>query len=79
MSSLLVASYAFGILSDKIGRKKTSFIALLMVALGILISSFMPEYISFTVSRFITGFGKYAKLFIMKCLKKLLYDIILNI
>ena len=72
MSSLLVASYAFGILSDKIGRKKTSFIALLMVALGILISSFMPEYISFTVSRFITGFGKYANTIYNEMFKKII-------
>ena len=58
MSSLLVASYAFGTLSDKIGRKKTSFIALFMVAAGIMTSSFMPEYISWTIVRFITGFGE---------------------
>ena len=58
MSSMLFASYFFGTLSDKIGRKRTSFIALLMVAGGLLLNAFMPEYISFTVSRFITGFGK---------------------
>jgi OCT family organic cation transporter-like MFS transporter 4/5 len=59
MSALLVSSYVLGTLSDKIGRKKTSFISILMVAVGILISSFMPEYISFTVVRFFTGFGAY--------------------
>ena len=59
MSAMFFASYAFGTLSDKIGRKKTSFIALIMVATGILVSSFMPEYISFTIVRFITGFGKF--------------------
>ena len=57
MSSNFFASYAFGTLSDKLGRKNTSFIALIMVAAGILISSFLPEYISFTIVRFITGFG----------------------
>ena len=61
MSAMFFASYAFGTLSDKIGRKKTSFIALLMVATGILVSSFMPEYISFTIVRFITGFGKFSE------------------
>jgi MFS family permease len=69
MSALLVASYTFGTLSDKIGRKKTSFIALLMVAVGILTSSFMPEYISFTVVRFITGFGKYTSTFLIEFYK----------
>ena len=59
MSSLLFASYVFGTLADKIGRKKTSFIALLMNGGGIFISSFMPEYISFTITRFITGFGEF--------------------
>ena len=55
---MLFASYLFGALSDKIGRKKASFIALLLNGGAILISSFMPEYISFTIVRLITGFGK---------------------
>ena len=59
MSSNLVSSYIFGYLSDKIGRKKSTLIALLMVAGGVILSSFMPEYISFTIIRFITGFGMY--------------------
>ena len=58
MSSMFVASYVFGILSDKIGRKLTSMVGLLLVGSGLLASAFMPEYISFTVSRFITGFGE---------------------
>ena len=57
MSANLFSSYTFGYLSDKIGRKKSTQIALLMVAGGVIISSFMPEYISFCVLRFITGFG----------------------
>ena len=58
MCSMLFASYVFGTLSDKIGRQKTSFIALLIVSVGILVSSFLPEYISYTIVRLITGFGK---------------------
>ena len=63
MSALLFASYVFGTLSDKIGRKKTSFIALVMVGGGLGLSAFMPEYISFTILRFITGFGKFLHYF----------------
>ena len=58
MSSMLFASYVFGILADKLGRKITSFIALVLVGAGLLANGFMPEYISFTISRFIVGFGK---------------------
>ena len=60
MSAVFVASYMFGTLSDKFGRKKTTFIALLILSVGILTSSFMPEYISFTVLRFITAFGEFS-------------------
>ena len=48
----------FGALSDLIGRKPASIIALLVNAVGLLLSAFMPEYISFTLARFITGIGK---------------------
>ena len=59
MSAMLFGSYGFGSLSDKIGRKPTSIIALFAVAAGLLSTTFMPDYISFTISRFITGIGKY--------------------
>ena len=61
MSAVFVGSYMWGTLSDKFGRKKTSFIALLILSVGILTSSFMPEYISFTVLRFITALGEYSR------------------
>ena len=70
MSSMLVASYFFGFLSDKIGRKKSSIVALLMVTVGQLLSSFMPEYISFTVLRFVTGCGRFFLFIIDKYYKK---------
>ena len=62
MSAMLVGSYVYGTLSDKIGRRITAVIALLNVALGLLSTAVMPEYISFTISRFVTGVGKYLKI-----------------
>ena len=57
MSAMLVGSFTYGILSDRIGRRCTAVIAQLNVASGLLLTAFMPNYISFSMSRFITGFG----------------------
>ena len=61
MFALLVGSYLFGALSDKLGRKKAATIALLVNAIGLLGTAFMPDYISFTIARFITGLGEEKK------------------
>ena len=57
MCALLVGSYFFGFISDKLGRKVALIISLVVVFVGLLLGAFMPEYISFTTARFITGFG----------------------
>ena len=62
MFALFTGSYIFGTLSDLIGRRKTAIIALLVNSVGLLASAFMPEYISFTIARFITGIGENTKL-----------------
>ena len=59
MGGLLVGSYLFGALSDLIGRKKASFVALLVTSIGLLCTAFAPEYISFSIARFVTGIGRY--------------------
>ena len=58
MSALLVGSYVFGFISDKLGRKIAAITSLLVIAIGLLVGAFMLEYISFTAVRFITGFGR---------------------
>ena len=58
MSALLVGSYVFGFIADKLGRKLASVISLCVIAIGLLLGAFMPEYVSFTIARFIAGFGK---------------------
>ena len=58
MSAMLVGSYVYGYLSDKIGRRYTSCIALFNVASGLLFTAFAPNYVLFVLSRFITGAGK---------------------
>ena len=54
---MLVGSYVYGYLSDKIGRRYTSCIALFNVASGLLFTAFAPNYVLFVLSRFITGAG----------------------
>ena len=53
-----MASYVFGFVADKIGRKITAIISLFVIGIGLILGAFMPEYISFTIARFIAGFGK---------------------
>ena len=58
MSAMLVGSFTYGILSDRFGRRRIAVIAQLNVASGLLLTAFMPNYVSFAVSRFITGVGE---------------------
>ena len=69
MTAMLVGSYIYGALSDKFGRRVASLTSLLNVAVGLLLTAFMPEYISFTVSRFISGLGKTSSFYKFKALK----------
>ena len=62
MGAMFSGSIIYGTLSDRIGRKKTAFIAQLNVSIGLLLTAFMPNYISFAISRFITGVGKLVSL-----------------
>ena len=57
MSALLVGSYIIGYISDKLGRKIALILSQLIIAVGLIMGAFMPEYISFTIARFITGLG----------------------
>ena len=59
MSAMLVGSFVYGYLADKLGRRPASIMALFNVASGLLVTAFMEEYVSFTVLRFITGIGNY--------------------
>ena len=61
MCALLAGSYLFGSLSDLIGRKKALTIAALVNGVGLLMTAFMPNYILFTIARFITGLGMRTK------------------
>ena len=58
MSAMLVGSFVYGYLADKLGRRPASIMALFNVASGLLATAFMEDYISFTILRFITGIGK---------------------
>ena len=57
MCALLIGSYVFGYISDKLGRKVALIISQAIVFVGLILGAFMPEYISFTTARFIAGFG----------------------
>ena len=54
---MLVGSFVYGYLADKLGRRPASIMALFNVASGLLVTAFMEDYVSFTILRFITGIG----------------------
>ena len=51
MLGLLVGSFIFGVLSDKIGRRHTLLITILCTSLGNLIGAFMPNQWAYGISR----------------------------
>lgn len=58
MAGLFFGSYLFGMLSDKLGRKKATMLAILIGSLFQTIGAWMPGYYSYTVSRFGSAIGK---------------------
>ena len=58
MAGLFFGSYLFGMLSDKLGRKKTAMTAIIIGALFQTIGAWMPGYYSYTVTRFGSAIGK---------------------
>ena len=61
MIAMLLGSYLYGYVSDTLGRRLACLLSLLNTAIGLLLTAFMPEYISFTISRFLSGLGKIHK------------------
>jgi len=57
MFGLLVGSFIFGVLSDKIGRRHTLLIGILCCSLGNLIGAFMPNQWSYAILRIFGGAG----------------------
>ena len=58
MAGLFFGSYLFGMLSDRLGRKKTTMTAIIIGALFQTIGAWMPGYYSYTVTRFGSAIGK---------------------
>ena len=57
MFGLLVGSTAFGYLADKIGRKKTLFIGVLMSGTSYLVQSFLKNFWAYSMLQLVTGFA----------------------
>lgn len=53
----LIGSFVWGILGDKIGRKKALLGSILIYSLGMFATAFVHDPLSYGVLRFITGFG----------------------
>ena len=52
MVGLMIGSFGCGVLADKIGRKKTLIASALLSSTASLVGAWMPEYISYTITRF---------------------------
>lgn len=57
MSGLFFGSFIFGTLGDKIGRKLTLMVAILVASGGNLAGAFCQNYAAYCVTRFITAVG----------------------
>ncbi|XP_059084961.1 organic cation transporter protein-like [Tigriopus californicus] len=57
MCGLLASSFVSGTLGDLIGRRHTTAIMIIVCIIGGLSGAFCYDYISYCVTRFITGFG----------------------
>ena len=57
MFGLMVGSTAFGYLADRIGRKKSLFIGIIMSGSSFLIQSFLKNFWAYSVMQVVTGFA----------------------
>ena len=57
MLGLLVGSFVFGVLSDKIGRRHSLLLAIVTTCVGNLIGGFMPNYWAYALSKILAGAG----------------------
>ena len=55
MLGVLIGSYLFGEMSDRIGRKPTFFLSIILQIIFGLLAGFAPEYYSFVAARLIIG------------------------
>ena len=55
MLGVLIGSYLFGEMSDRIGRKPTFFLSVVLQIIFGLLAGFAPEYYSFVIARLIIG------------------------
>ena len=57
MLGLMVGSTVFGYLADRIGRRKSLFIGILMAGSSFLIQAFVANFWAYAVMQIITGFA----------------------
>lgn len=57
MLGLLVGSFVFGVLSDKIGRRHSLLLAIVTTCVGNLIGGYMPNYWAYALSKILAGAG----------------------
>ena len=57
MFGLMVGSTAFGYLADKIGRKKSLFLGIMISGTSFLIQSFLKNFWAYSMMQIVTGFA----------------------
>ena len=58
MFGLLVSSFIWGTLADKIGRKLTVMLSILVISVGSLVGAFANGLPFYAFTRFVTGMGR---------------------
>jgi MFS family permease len=55
MVGMMIGSFVCGLIADKIGRKKTLIASALLSSTASLVGAWMPEFISYTITRCALG------------------------
>ena len=71
---IAIGQLVFGPVSDRIGRKKTAIIGLIIFSVGCLLSIISKDYVLFLITRFLQGLGSGAAVAVSRALARDFYE-----